>query len=457
MPLWESPIYRFRVPVDNNDPAELKEVVFDVTASAPTFREPSENFKTALTDILNLDNHYGIGSIIEFGAAKLKNIPYLLSLGKAVCAVEFETLMNNAFSQENLAACRQFGELFQELVFPNPFLADEKRFDLAILANVLPVMPIPAERLYVLKALYEKLRTGKYLLWIAQKEGSYKAIREAGRNDFGDGIWMGKGHRYRTFYRYHPPVEVDEIMALFGFELLKKYSLGDDVRFYKKTEHIILNDILTPDLLGRYYSTDNTIEDPTSATPRITTDRHSQIVLPNPRDLALENLYIRKLRAIPPGIENAEVYHRLTAYAIARIFKGSLKEMKLKVPIARGVKEIDTVFANCATQGFFHNLQQQISSPYPMFEMKNYSHDPENDQFDQLNGRFNDQRGHFGVLVCRRAEREAAIDRCKTFLNNNYVIYLTDSDLVELLQFRRDNDEDSINELMDTRLRAVLF
>ena len=65
-------------------------------------------------------------------------------------------------------------------MFPNPFIDDHKSFDLAILANVLPVMPIPAERLYVLKVLHEKVRADKYLLWIAQKEGPYKEIREAG-------------------------------------------------------------------------------------------------------------------------------------------------------------------------------------------------------------------------------------------------------------------------------------
>ena len=45
--------------------------------------------------------------------------------------------------------------------------------------NVPPVMPILAERLYLLDILHQKINKGKYLLWLAQKEGSsYKKIRD---------------------------------------------------------------------------------------------------------------------------------------------------------------------------------------------------------------------------------------------------------------------------------------
>ena len=43
-------------------------------------------------------------------------------------------------------------------------------------------MPIPAERQILLDVLHDKIKNGKYLLWVAQKEGSfYKDIKEGGK------------------------------------------------------------------------------------------------------------------------------------------------------------------------------------------------------------------------------------------------------------------------------------
>ena len=111
MVLWDSPVYRFRVPVDVNDPVDLKEVVVDVTGSAPPFKVPSENLKEVLEDVFCQENGFGIETVLEFGAAKLKNTPYILGLGKKVCAVKFESLTENKLTQENIQLCRQFGLL----------------------------------------------------------------------------------------------------------------------------------------------------------------------------------------------------------------------------------------------------------------------------------------------------------------------------------------------------------
>lgn len=460
MGLWESPIYRFRVPTNEETPVDLKEIVVDVTGSAPSFKEPSENLKEVLGDIFAAGTPFVIESVLEFGAAKLKNISYILSKGKKVCAVEFEELAGNAMTKANIEECRKYGDNFQELIFPNPFLNDTKKFDLVLLANVLPVMPVPAERLYVLKTLYDKLNAGKYLLWVAQKEGTYKAVREAGKNDLGDGVWMGKGRRFKTFYRYHPVDELDEIMSLFGFENVKRYSLSDDARLYKKTEHTLLHDMLTPELLQQHILSDQTISDPTSGEPKIVKNNgQHRIVAPNPKLLSVESLYIDKFKKLAPGQDNAEIYHRLVSNVLARIFRGSLRNMNIKVEIDGGVKIIDTVFTNCATKGFFSSLSnKQIDCAYPMVEAKNISRDPTNVEFDQLNGRLNSTRGHFGMLVCRQVKDETAVyKRCKTCLPNNYLLFLTDDDIFELLDFARNKDEDAISDYMDKKLEALVF
>lgn len=460
MSLWKSPIYRFRVPVEEETPVDLKEIVVDVTGSAPPFKEPSENLKEVLEDVFSPKASLGIGSVLEFGAAKLKNIPYILSKGKKVCAVEFEELTENPMTKANIDRCTQYGDSFQELIFPHPFLSDARKFDLVLLANVLSIMPIPAERFYVLKTLHEKLNPDKYLLWVAQKEGSYKRVREEGKNGLGDGVWMGKGRRIKTFYRYYPVDELDEIMLTFGFQNVKRYSVSDDAVLYKKTDHAPLRDMLTPELIQQHVPSDQTISDPTSGQPTIVrNDDEHLIVAPNPKALSIENLYVEKLAKLKPGTGNAEAYHRLVSGALARIFRGSLRNMNIKVEVDNGVKIVDTVFTNCATKGFFFSLRsKQIDCAYPMIEAKNVSGDPTNVEFDQLNGRLNSNRGHLGLLACRQvANEDAAYRRCKTYLPNNYVLFIADKDIFELMEFARNKDEDAISDYMDKKLESLVF
>jgi len=102
--IWESPIYKFRIPKNPNETnsSELIEIVFDVTRSAPPFEEPSKGLQTVLTDIFESGDFKTINNVIEFGAAKLKNIPYILEKGKNVCAVDFEKLIENPITRENI-------------------------------------------------------------------------------------------------------------------------------------------------------------------------------------------------------------------------------------------------------------------------------------------------------------------------------------------------------------------
>lgn len=458
--IWTTPIYRFRIPKDDNSESEeLKEIVIDVTGSAPSFKEPSEALKEILQEIFASGSFTKIDTVLEFGAGKLKNIPYILKQGKIVCAVEFKELTENSFTKKNLKKCEKYGVQYQNLIFPNPFLTDTKKFDLGLLLNVPPVMPVLAERLYLLEILHGKINEGKYLLWVAQKEGAYKKIREDGKNNCGDGLWMGKGRYFKTFYRYYSVEELDEIMALYGFEFIKRFNVGDDARLYKKTNHILFSGLLTPEKIRALIPIDDSIKDPVISDPKVVKkNSKTQLVIPNPKALFIENLYIEKIKNISSGQENAEIYHRITSHAINRIFRGSLRNMEIKVNIDGGIKIIDTVFTNCANEGFFHNLKSKVECTYPMIEMKNITGDPTNPELDQLNGRLNLNRGRFGILVCRTiTDQKSVIARCKTYLPNNYILVVTDQNIFDLLEFSREKNNNEINDLMDKKLRELLF
>jgi len=459
--LWTTPVYRFRVPVDDDPQStQLKEIVIDVTGSAPNFPGPSEGLKEVLRWVFESDSLKRIETVVEFGAGKLKNIPFILEEGKTVCAVEFKELSENRFTRQNLRTCANYGSKFQKLVFPNPFLSDRKRFDLALLLNVPPVMPVPAERLYLLDVLHGKLRDGKYLLWVAQKEGAYKPIRKEGRNACGDGLWMGVGKFKKTFYRYHRVEELDELMALYGFSLVRRFDTADDARLYEKTRYNLFAGLLTADKIRERIPIDDTISNPLSTEPRIVRrSSKTKEVLPNPKSLSVETLYVEKLRGIPPGVESAEVFHRTVSTAISRIFRGSLKDMEMKVETDGGVQIIDTIFTNSAREGFFHELRKRIECSYIIFEMRNISGDPSNTELQQINGRLTPETTHVGILVCRAVSNpRAVLSRCKAYLkSHHFILVLSDEDVTELLGLARGGTQDEVSDFMDRKLRKLLI
>jgi len=454
--LWKNPIYKFRMPGEEES-SRLKEIVIDVTGSAPSFNGPSDNLKRILDEVLDNPN-IDIRSVLEVGAAKLKNVPYILNKRKIVCAVEFRELGENALTKKNLRKCKRHGSRFHEVLFPHPFIDDEREFDLALLANVIPVMPIWAERLYLLELLHRK---AKYVLWIAQKEGTkYRTIRENGRNNCGDGIWMGKGKYTKTFYKHHSIEDLDEMMALYGFKRIKKFSGSDDAALYERVPHVLFKGLVTPEKILQHIPIDADIQSPTS--PRrlrsVSASARNRPVVPNPQEFSIENLYIEKIRGIPTGLSHAEEYQRVVSHALARIFRGDLRNMEIKPPMDGGRQIPDAVFTNSAEKGFFKDLMQKVECSHPMVEAKNTSNDPNSDEINQLNGRFNHMHGHFGILACRNVEDvEAVLERCKGKLPENYILVLTDDDIIELLELSREGNKSEIHDFMDRKLRKLIF
>jgi len=172
-------------------------------------------------------------------------------------------------------------------------------------------------------------------------------------------------------------------------------------------------------------------------------------------------LLIGRLDNIPPGTADAQSYHQLIAQILNRLFVPDLTGMKIEREINEGRKRIDICFDNVAAAGFFHDLKvaYHIKCPVVFVECKNYSNDPSNPELDQLQGRFGQQRGEFGILVCRDvSDRETMILRCRDIVNagRGYVMVLADSDVKSLWNLRAAGNDagfyqflrDKINELI---------
>lgn len=381
-----------------------------------------------------------------------------------MCAVEFKELGERSSDAKDIyQKCEKYDK-FEKIIFPHPFIEHEGKYDFCLLINVLPVMPVFSERLLVLQVLYEKINENGYILWYAQKEGSYKSIREKGENSFGDGIWMGTNRKYKTFYKYHKVEDIDEMMALSGFEYVKKFSAaGNNVRLYRKTKYNLFSGVIEPEDIITAMPLDDTIGEPTSGELKIIKRKRGvQERIPNPPELSILNLYRKALDKIPYGKENAAKYHRLVSWIVYRVFGGSLRNMEIEQEMNGGLKRIDTVYTNAAEKGFFNNLSKtfQIKCPYIMMEAKNYEHDPKNPEFDQLAGRLKDNVGKFGILVCRKIDDMNQVKkRCEGYLDDGgkHVIFLTDDDIINLLELHEDDDINGIDDFMDKKIRPLVF
>jgi hypothetical protein len=87
--LWQAPVYKFRVPV-SGESKFLKEVIIDVTGSAPRWLVVEDTMRGVWEKLLESEEGRKIRTILDFGAGKFRNTLYFLNQGKKITAVEFE-------------------------------------------------------------------------------------------------------------------------------------------------------------------------------------------------------------------------------------------------------------------------------------------------------------------------------------------------------------------------------
>ena len=229
-------------------------------------------------------------------------------------------------------------------------------------------------------------------------------------------------------------------------KLEKKYPLSKEFLFEFSEKH--------PEVLQRY-------KESLSSKPRSLVDEQIEKRQPEPRKIDFLNL-VRILESIPTGNNAASKYHQFIIGALESIFYPGLRKPVKEEKLHGGRKRVDIVFNNGADRGFFFDLvtRHKVHCPYVFFECKNYSHDPENPELDQLTGRFSDKRGNFGMLVCRTVGDKAKMrQKCKDALydNRGYILVLDDSDIDHLLELREEQDFEGINNYIDDLFRQLVM
>ncbi len=227
-------------------------------------------------------------------------------------------------------------------------------------------------------------------------------------------------------------------------DLKKQYPIGSDFLHQFSKDH--------PQILDKFKAELRRTANKKNTKPELNPKR--KILTANERTLILND--------IKAGNKDATNFHKISFDNLIHIFDKRLSNPNREKEINEGRKRIDIIFDNSDNVGFFHKLNtlHKIKCPKIFVECKNYGNEIGNPEIDQLQTRFNNQRGRFGILLCRSIQdKKKLIKRCRDVLHDNksFVIVLDDNDISILLNFRELNDENNIDEFMAKKLDELIM
>ena len=215
---WKEPFYHLST-------SSGKEIVIDVTTSISAGLKANRLIENELPTFLRAR---GIEKVVDFGAGALRHTLPLIKRGFSVCAVEFEEV----FKRPKCAEYRLKAEKnpnFSALIWPNAFLDDGRKYSCALLIYVLQTMPIPAERLLVLKELSKKLTKDAYILYLSRFG---EVTDEDKRHRVSDGYYRWPDRDEHSFYTEFSTEATHEMFKRHSFSRLKSYPVGGQAFLY---------------------------------------------------------------------------------------------------------------------------------------------------------------------------------------------------------------------------------
>lgn len=192
--------------------------------------------------------------------------------------------------------------------------------------------------------------------------------------------------------------------------------------------------------------------------------RHSSLAVFNDGDPSVTAICGRLaglFDAIPTGASDATDYHNLVLSALTALFYPNLIQPHKEWEIHDGRKRIDVVFTNAADDGFFGQRRDdnKTHANLVIVECKNYGSDINNPEIDQILGRFDHNRGYFGIVTCRAIDNEKSLNsrlRDAATRGQGYIIVLTDDDLKQMLRWKATLDDDAIANKLHRMFRDLI-
>ena len=228
---------------------------------------------------------------------------------------------------------------------------------------------------------------------------------------------------------------------------------------YKKTvdEHYPTDkDFLTdfslahPEVIDRYR---DTLKDIASKIPDINDENYKEALLAKKLK--------EELLAIPTGAASANEYHDYCLSVISFLFFPNLIYPKKEREINDGRKRIDITYTNGKISGLFYRIaiDQHLKGNTIHVECKNYTKDVNNPELDQLLGRFDHNRGRFGMLFFRNADdMNRLISRCKDAAGQSLGVALPidDNFIFKCLEYVENNERRKIDAHLEALFQNVI-
>jgi hypothetical protein len=462
--MWESSIYRLNqlVGTDEDGNHIYKQIVIDVTRSAPSFPKPGKALTGALKHTLTSAEVGRGDTILDFGAGKLRNTIYLLKQGYRVCAVEFaDQFKHSKPASNNLAIAKtKFADRFSTLVYPHDFIGSRHHYKLALLINVMNIVPIPSERMLILKLCHERLSENGFLLWYTQRGDSKYHERLSDQYKIGDGVYIGRATKYKTFYREYTVNEIDALLAQAGFRYDRKIEATwrNQSRLYRKAGPATIAKVINPEVIDRGLVVDDKIPDPETVEPKKVKHRSKRTKGdPDPDQLKTEALWIEALSTVREGYDTASEYEDTILHLLEHLFADELRNFRFTQP--NGFREI--LADNKSKGGFFLDLKNkyELKCKRILVECRNARHSLKDKAFDGLDVAF-DRYMNFGLLAYRGGIRKSVIDRCQRIFRGleKVIVPLDDNDFSELLRRKMASQSkgfDDVDRFLFERLDEV--
>jgi hypothetical protein len=470
--VWEKPFYPFRIPAgrDKNGQQLLKEVWIDVTLSAPPFATPKDTLSRVLKDILGKFPNIHEIKVLDLGAGKLRNTLFLLEMDcKEVVAVDYAQQRTTKYGMAMYGRAQKYPG-FKSYEFPGEFIKlKKKKFDLILLINVVNIMPVPVERLFLLTQCFDRLKKNGLLLWYTQTADYYVVKACTDDNVLGDGWYLKKNQKYKTFYKQYRAGEIDEMLLSCGLEFQTHFDIDKiQARLYKKLQSSLMKKVLTSKLIESSGIVDIKMPEPQSENSRIVIQNESngeepgyKAYIPNPRTLCIENLYISCLKKIRDLPEDTYDYETLIALIMQYVFKKDLLNLEFYKDEKDKTKRDVFKMTNSAKEGFFADIPKKhklISKKVKkiVFECKNNKEDINNSEIDRLLEKLEKSLGGVGFLVCRAIQdRNRVLGRFKGAYPEKLVIVLDDDDIMQVLNYRKVENNKGIMDWLDSKAKLV--
>jgi hypothetical protein len=169
----------------------------------------------------------------------------------------------------------------------------------------------------------------------------------------------------------------------------------------------------------------------------------------------------KALQATPTGHDDADRFHVIAMHILTLCFYPQLIQPRKEWEINDGRKRIDVVYTNSSDDGFFSQRRDAKNTAATMLivECKNYSKDIANPEIDQLLGRFDDNRGYLGFILCRAVDNtKLVMSRCKDLAKTKraYILVFDDNDLLKLLDARKHGDNMQLEGLLHAKFRELI-